>query len=308
MSGTHTEQHAQRDESDQSKQRKRHEELRERGERTARTAAGPPPRRWASALLALIAAAASLPLVYLVSLSVRSRDDVLSGSLLPSRLYWGNWPEAFAALDVPRHLANSWAVALMSVALTLLVAVPASYYTARAGRGGRRLATVVLASYCAPPVVAVIPLFFVLRSVGLNNSLVGLALVVGLANVPVAVWLLDGFVRRVPREIEEAGRLDGLGQWATLLRIVLPLASPGIVAAGLVCLFLSYNELLFAMSFQQQTSTQTLPVVLSLFQGERNVQFGQQAVVSLVGIVPAYLVAVLAQRHLVGGLSTGALK
>ncbi len=147
-----------------------------------------------------------------------------------------------------------------------------------------------------------------LRWAGLNNTLFGLALVVGLANLPVAVWLLDGFLRRVPREIEEAAWLDGLGHWATLRRIVIPLASPGIVAAGLICFFLSYNELLFAISFQQQTSTRRSPSRCRCSKGDRNIEFGQQAVASLVGIVPVYLIAVLAQRRLVAGLVAGAVK
>ncbi|MCU1651720.1 MAG: binding-protein-dependent transport system inner rane component, partial [Pseudonocardia sp.] len=161
---------------------------------------------------------------------------------------------------------------------------------------------------CAPPVVAVLPLYFLLKNVGLTNSVLGLALVDGLANVPVAVWLLDGFVRRVPRELEEAAWVDGLSVAAGVRRVVLPLVYPGLVAAGLVCFFLAYNEFLFAVSFSQSPSSQTLTVGLSLFQGDRTVQFGQQAAASLVAIVPVYLLAVAAQRALIGGLSQGAVK
>jgi multiple sugar transport system permease protein len=265
-------------------------------------------RTWPSVVLGVITAICSIPLLYLVSLSLRARDDVTSGSLLPSRLYWDNWPDTFRSLDVGRFLVNSWVVAALAVALTIVIALPGAYYVARAGRRGDRLAGVTMAAYCAPPVVAVLPLFFLLRSLGLNNTLPGLALVVGLANLPVAVWLLDGFIRRVPREIEEAGALDGLGPWGTVRHIVLPLAAPGIVAAALICLFLSYNELLFAISFQQRTDSQTLPVALSLFQGDRRIEFGQQAVASLIGIAPVYLLALLAQRRLVEGLVAGGVK
>ncbi|GLZ14592.1 ABC transporter permease [Actinomadura sp. NBRC 104425] len=265
-------------------------------------------RRWITALLALVAALMAVPLVYIVSLSVRSRDDVLNGGLLPSTLFWRNWPDTFGSIDLPRHLANSWIVAAGGAALTLVIAVPAAYYTARARRGGERLLSLVLASYCAPPVVAVLPLFYLLRTAGLGNTLTGLALVTGLANVPVAVWLLDGFVRRVPREVEEAAWLDGLGSWGALRHVVVPLAAPGIVASGLICFFLGYNELLFALSFAQETSVQTLPVALSRFQGDRNIQFGQQAVASIVGVAPVYVLALLAQRRLVAGLSAGAVK
>ncbi len=259
-------------------------------------------------LLASTALLLAIPILYVVSLSLRSRDDVLNGGLLPSTFFWQNWPDTFRAVDLIHYLVNSWAVATGSVVLTLLIAVPGAYYSARAGRRGARLASLVLSSYCAPPVVAVLPLFFLLRNLRLDNTVTGLALVDGLANVPVAIWLLDGFVRRVPREVEEAAWLDGLGTAATVRRIVLPLIGPGVAAAALICFFLSYNEFLFALSFAQDSGSQTLPVVLSLFQGDKNVEFGQQAVVSLVGIAPVYLLAVAAQRRLVAGLTSGAVK
>ncbi|WP_086560881.1 carbohydrate ABC transporter permease [Streptomyces africanus] len=280
-------------------------------ETAVRSPARPAARRRTTgltALLAVIALLAAVPVLYVASLSVRSRDDVLNGGLLPSRLFWRNWPDAFRAVDLGHYIANSWAVAAGSVVLTLLVAVPGAYFTARAGRRGARLATLVLSSYCAPPVVAVLPLFYLLRNLELNNTVAGLALVDGLANVPVAIWLLDGFVRQVPKEIEEAAWLDGLGTWASLRRVVLPLISPGVAAAALICFFLSYNEFLFALSFAQDSTAQTLPVLLSLFQGDKNVEFGQQAVVSLIGVAPVYVLAVAAQRRLVAGLSSGALK
>jgi multiple sugar transport system permease protein len=258
--------------------------------------------------LVVITIGMSLPILYLVSLSQRTNDDALNGGWVPTRLYWENWPKVFETIPLTTMLAHSWVVAVGAALLTVVVAVPAAYFTARARKAGQRLGTLLLASYCAPPIVAMLPLYYLLKSTGLTNSLVGLILVNGVANVPVAVWLLDGFVRRVPVEIEEAAWLDGLGTGRTLTRIVLPLIAPGLVAALLICLFLTYNEFLFAVSFAQNTSSQTLTVGLSLFQGDRTVQFGQQAAASLIAIVPMYVVAVLAQRWLVSGLSTGAVR
>jgi multiple sugar transport system permease protein len=242
-------------------------------------------------VLAVAAVLAVLPVLFLVSLSLRGVDDISNGGWLPTRLRWDNWPAAFQTVPLARMLTNSWVIAIGATLLTAVIAVPTAYLTARGGRSGARLYSVLLAAYCAPPVVAVLPLYFLLKNVGLTNSVLGLALVDGLANVPVAVWLLDGFVRRVPRELEEAAWVDGLS-----------------VAAGLVCFFLAYNEFLFAVSFSQSPSSQTLTVGLSLFQGDRTVQFGQQAAASLVAIVPVYLLAVAAQRALIGGLSQGAVK
>lgn len=256
--------------------------------------------------LVAIGVVLALPLLYLVSLSLRSNADIDNGGWLPTALYLHNWPAAFRTIPLSRMLANSWTIALGSVVLTGVIAVPAAYVTARARRHGARLGSVLLASYCAPPVVALLPLYYLLKSTGLTDSLTGLVLVDGFANVPVAVWLLDGFVRRVPYEIEEAAAVDGLGTGRTLLRIVLPLLVPGLVAVLLICLFLSYNEFLFAVTFAQSVGSQPLTVGLSLFQGDRNVQFGQQAVVSLVAILPMYVVAGVAQRRLIAGLTSGA--
>ncbi len=261
-----------------------------------------------TSLLVVIALAGAVPILYLLSLAFRTNDDVLNGGFLPSVIYWSNWGRVFETVPFATMLANSWLVAIGSALLTGVVAVPAAYVTARSRRHGDRLATLVLASYVAPPVVAMVPLYFLLKGVGLTNNVVGLILVTGLANVPVAVWLLDGFVRRLPVDIEEAAWLDGLSPVQSLLRIVVPLISPGIVAALLVCLFLAYNEFLFAVSFSQSTDSQTLTVGLSLFQGDRRVQFGQQAAASVMAIAPMYVLAVVAQRWLVSGLTHGATR
>jgi multiple sugar transport system permease protein len=120
--------------------------------------------------------------------------------------------------------------------------------------------------------------------------------------------LLDSFVRQIPKEIEEAAWVDGSSQAGALIKMVVPLMAPGIVAAGLICLILSYNEFLFALTFTYRPETQTLPVGLSLFQGDRLVNFGQMAAASLTGMAPIYLVALFFQRWLIRGLTHGAVK
>lgn len=261
------------------------------------------------ARLALVAAVivTLVPLAYLLSLAVRPAEDVLNSSLLPTSVTVDNFVKVFDTIALGTMLANSWVSAVGAALLAVLIAAPAAYFTARHTRGDRLL-TVLLASYCAPPIVAIIPLFFLLRHAGLTNSVGGLILVNGIAGVPVAVWLLDGFVRRIPIEIDEAAVIDGLTVAAAFRRVVLPLLWPGIVAALLVVFFLSYNDFLFAVYLAVTKESQTLTVGLSLFQGDRNVQFGQQAAAGLLGVLPVYVLALAAQRYLVGGLTTGATK
>jgi multiple sugar transport system permease protein len=249
-----------------------------------------------------------VPIAFLVATSLKTKDDVLSGHFLPATIYWQNWPDAFRSVDLVLFLRNSAIAAGLSALLTLLIAVPATYAMARFGTGGRHLYTFVLASYTAPPVVALVPLFFLLRRLHLIDSLIGLALVYALANVPVAVWLLDSFIRQLPREIEEAAWVDGTGLIGTLLRMVAPLIAPGIIATGIICLILAYNEFLFAVTLTYKPQTQTLPVGIALFQGDRLVNFGQMAAASLTGMAPVYIVALFFQRWLIRGLTSGAVK
>ena len=248
------------------------------------------------------------PIAYLALVSLKPQPEVLSGQLLPSRIAWENWPNAFGTVDVLLFLRNSVVVAGLSAALTMLLAVPAVYAMVRFRTGGSFLRSVVLSSYVAPPIVAIIPLFYLLKWGQLIDTLPGLALVHGLANLPVAVWLLESFVREVPGDIEEASWVDGAGRFGTLMRIVLPLIVPGLVAVAIICLILSYNEFLFALVLTYRPQTQTLPVGIALFQGDRLVQFGQMAAASLTGMIPVYLVALFFQRGLIRGLTSGAIR
>lgn len=248
------------------------------------------------------------PIVYLTLVSFTPQPEVLSGQIIPSRIAWENWPNAFDSVQVTLFLRNSVIVAALSACVTMAIAVPATYAMVRFRTGGSFLRSAVLSSYVAPPIVAVIPLFFLLKSTSLIDTLPGLALVHALANLPVAIWLLDSFVREIPVDLEEASWVDGNGRFGTLLRIVLPLLAPGLVAVAIICIILSYNEFLFALVMTYRPETQTLPVGIALFQGDRLVQFGQMAAASLTGMIPIYLVALFFQRGLVRGLTMGAVK
>ncbi|MBN9060544.1 MAG: carbohydrate ABC transporter permease, partial [Rhizobiales bacterium] len=155
---------------------------------------------------------------------------------------------------------------------------------------------------------ALLPFFFLLKTIGLLNTHAGLILVNGLLNIPVAFWLLAPFLRRVPVEIEEAAALDGAGRLRTLVSIVAPMIAPGIAATSLIVVILSFNEFLLASGLTLSDSMRTLTVGISLFQGDRLVNFGQMAAASLAGIVPIYAIALLMQKHLVEGLAHGGVK
>ena len=249
-----------------------------------------------------------LPIAYLLSVSFKRKDDVLAGNFLPVDPTLDNWPGAFAATSLTTFIANSVIVSVLAGILTIAITLPAAYAMIRMGVFRRFLPQATLASYIAPPVVGLIPFFFLLKTIGLLNTHAGLILVYGLLNIPVAFWLIGPFLRRVPVEIEEAAALDGAGRLRTLVSVVAPIIAPGIAATTIIVVILSFNEFLLASGLTLTDGMRTLTVGISLFQGDRLVNFGQMAAASLAGIVPIYLIAFLMQKHLVEGLAKGGVK
>lgn len=249
-----------------------------------------------------------LPILYMVMMSFKSPDDILSRSILPTQLVWQNWSEALGETPVLTNLRNSLIVAVGATVLALLIAIPANYAMARLRIGGKRTMTFIVSAYIAPPVVAIVPLFLLVRSIGLMDSLIGLIIVEALVVCPVAVWLLDTFFRAIPPEVDEAAQIDGCGPVATLFRIILPLVAPGVVAVAIISFILVYNDFLIPLMLAQSVDTQTLPVGISLLQGGREVMFGQMAAASLAGMIPVYVLALLMQKWLIGGLTQGSVK
>lgn len=262
--------------------------------------------KWVVLVVAI--AVAVTPILYLVATSFKSPDDILSTRILPARLAVENWASAMANWPIFTYLGNSLLVAAVAVLVALAIAVPANYAIARLGVGGGQTLLLIVSAYIAPPVVAIVPLFLLVRAVGIMNSPMGLGLVEGLMLTPVAVWLLDGFFRSIPVEIDEAAQLDGCGPIRTLVSVLMPLITPGLAAVGIIVFILVYNDFLIPLLLTQTGDAQTLPVGIALMQGGREVMFGQMAAASLTGIIPVYLLALFAQRWLIGGLTQGSVK
>lgn len=267
----------------------------------------PKPSLLANGWVLLSLAAVLVPLLYLVSISFMTQGQIAAGMLFPAQPEAGNWANAWHS-PIPRAVANSLIAAFAGALLTLAFALPGAWAIARHRTGGKTLSGLVLSPWLLPPIVAIIPLLTLLRVLGLTNTLEGLTLVYALMNVPVAIWLLDGFIRRIPVEIEEAGRIDGANEFQLLLRVVAPMLAPALIAVGVILVILNYNEFLFATFLTQSQDTQTVPVVLAGMLSERVQDFGRIAASSLMAVIPIFAVAVLLQRYLIEGLTTGAVK
>lgn len=262
----------------------------------------------ATVVLTVLVLFFTVPLLYLVSVSLMGRNETGQGVLVPAVPQFSNWWEVLTQSDLLRGILNSLIAALGGGLLTLAFALPGAWAIVRFRTGGATLAGTLMSPWLLPPIVAVVPLFTLLRILGLNNTLLGLTLVYALVNVPVAIWLLEGFVRRLPIEIEEAARIDGAGSFRILFSVVTPLVAPALVAIGIIVAVLNYNEFLLATFLTQSPDAQTLPVVLSLFYGERTPHYGKIAAASVIGVIPVFAAAVFLQRWLVGGLTSGAVR
>ena len=253
------------------------------------------------------------PLLWLISASVKSSGELnsLSVSLLPTRgWHWANYADALARQGLVRSAGNSAMVALASTAIVVLIGMPAAYALARMRGAVRTVGTGwILVSQVFPVILIILPLFLILRTLSLTDSLVGLTLVHTTYTLPFALWMLQGYVSAIPRDLEEAGAIDGAGRFAVLRDIVLPLLMPGVAATAMFAFVSSWNEFFFALVLLQSPTHYTLPIALSMFVGgEGKVALGPLAAGSVLAAIPSIVFFSIMQRRLVAGLMAGAVK
>jgi multiple sugar transport system permease protein len=260
-----------------------------------------------------------LPFYYMIVLSVKPIESLLRN---PTAL-WVT-PEEFTLDTYVRVLApvaeggqgflsflgNSGIVALSSVAIALLIAIPGAYAIARLPFFGRRqVSALFLASYLFPAIITAIPLFVLFTRLGLRGSLGGLVLVYIAQTVPVAIYMLRNYFETVPESVEESGLMDGLNRIGVLRRITLPLALPSVIATGLFVFMIAWNEFLFALLFLVDKRPQwTVSLGLSQLSGSIEVPTTILMAGSVVLTLPIIVLFFLTERLLTGGLTAGAEK
>jgi multiple sugar transport system permease protein len=251
-----------------------------------------------------------LPIFYIAMTSIKIPLEIsLSGALFPAMGITGvNWINAFRTVPLVQFLFNSTVAAVISTVIVIAVAIPATYSIIRFNTGGWFLPTWIIGTYVMPPIVVSIPVFAMVKLVHLQNNLIGLILVYAMANLPVAVWLLDSYIRNLPKELEYAAWVDGYGKFETLLRVVFPLIRPGVVSAAVICMILSWNEFLFALLLTYSPVSNTFTIGISRFIGQHGMQFGEMSAAALAGIIPIYVIVLLFSRNVVEGLTRGGVK
>lgn len=254
----------------------------------------------------------AFPLVWMISTSFKAPRELvaLHPSLIPLHPTLSNYTDALVEQDLLRAAGNSLQVSVASAVLTVVVALPAAYALARFRSWLNRVALGwVLVSQLFPFILLVIPLFILLRNARLVNTLAGLVLVYMVWSLPFALWMLQGFVRAIPRELEEAASVDGASRGQILVRVVAPLLAPGIVATTLFAFISAWNEFFFALVLLKRPELATLPVALARFVGIEGVaRLGPLAAGSLLATIPSLILFGFLQRKLSSGQLAGAVK
>jgi multiple sugar transport system permease protein len=264
-----------------------------------------------TALLAYLVFLA-FPFLWLVSTAFKPPRELgsLHPTWIPKDPTLANFRQAFDEQPLLHAALNSLLAALGAAVVAVLIATPMAYVVARRrNRLAKAVTGWVVVSQAFPFVLLIIPLFLVLKNLRLINSVPGLVLVYVVWALPFALWMLAGYVRAVPPELEEAAAVDGAGRVRTLVSVTAPLLAPGIVATALFAFITAWNEFFFALVLLKTPEKQTLPVVLTHFIGAEGVaDLGPLAAAAFLATLPSLVVFALIQRRITGGMLTGAVK
>jgi len=260
--------------------------------------------------LILIIAFALAPYAWMVLTSIKPDADISTRPLqyLPSTVTLEHYGTLLNRTTFAANLLNSLVVALGAVAVGLGVSVPAAYAFSRFRfRGRRLLMTSFLVINMFPIVLLIIPLFVLMRALGLLDTFIGVIAGHSTFAIPFAIWMLTSYMNAIPRELDEASTLDGATLLQTIRLILVPLVMPGIVTTAIYIFVTSWNEYLFAMMLSGQ-NVRTVTVALQLFIGEFTVQWGLLTAGGTLVAIPVTILFLIVQKRLVGGLTAGAVK
>ncbi len=261
----------------------------------------------------LVAAAFIAPYLVMITTALKPQRELGASpaTYLPRHPAWSNFVDVWKWQSgaVATSLKVTLIVAACSTAIVVLVSIPAAYYTARFRfRGRRAFLLLVLVTQMFAPTALVVGLYREFLQLNLVNTYLALILVNAGFNLAFSVWILSGFFAGIPRELEEAAMLDGLGRIGSLLRITLPLAAPGVVTAVIFTFIAGWNEFVVALTLTSSPDHQPLTVTLDKFIGAYHIDWQFLFAGSIIAVVPVVILFAAIERYLVGGLTAGSVK
>ncbi len=258
------------------------------------------------------------PFLWLIISSLSFKVDLLSIPLqwIPRRITTENYQELFlyqggfnvnAALFTS-SIINSMVIASVSTFIAMILGVLAAYALTRVKfRGSDAYMVIMMGAQMIPPIAIVIPLYIVLRKLNLYDTYLGIVLVYQSFILPLVIWLMRSYFATIPAELEEAARIDGCTRLQALMRIVLPLSGPGLVSVIIFAFIASWNEYLYAFIYSSVTA-KTLPVLIGEFSTKLGLEYLKIAAAGVIASLPPIILALVFQKYLIKGLTTGAVK
>jgi multiple sugar transport system permease protein len=265
---------------------------------------------WAGAEIVIVVAAL-FPVLWLLSLSLKSPATVNDGRLIPKTFSFDSYSSIFDEDIFTKALRNSIGIALISTLIAVVLASMAAYAIARLEFPGKRVllgASLAIAMF--PPVSIVGPLYNMWRTLGLYDTWPGLIIPYMTFTLPLAIFVLSAFFREIPWELEQAAQMDGATPMQAFRKVILPLAAPGVFTTAILVFIYAWNDFIFALSLTSTTKAQTVPPAIQSFTGvsQFTAPTGAIAAAAIIVTIPIVVMVLLFQRRIVAGLTAGAVK
>lgn len=268
---------------------------------------------WLAIVSIPIMAYTLIPILWIMSLSVKSSATLADGKFIPAEVSWDNYKLILTgdahSLFIPA-LVNSLVVCLVATLISVVLAMFAAYAIARLEFPGKKLIlTTALAVSIFPVISLVTPLYNLWRAVGLFDTQIGLIIPYLSLTLPLSIWIMSAFFKQIPWEMEQAAQVDGATSWQAFRKVIVPLASPGVFTTAIITFFTAWNDFVFAISLTSERA-RTVPAALAFFTGASQFEqpTGAIAAAAVIVTIPVVILVLVFQRRIVSGLTSGAVK
>jgi trehalose/maltose transport system permease protein len=265
---------------------------------------------WSAAILAIVVVSL-IPVLWIISLSFKDPATIGDGSFLPSKWTWTNYSGIFKQGIFTSALRNSIGIALISTVIAVIIASFAAYAIARLDFPGKRFLLGAALAIAMFPVISLVgPLYNLWRNIGLYDTWPGLILPYMTFALPLSIYTLSAFFREIPWELEQAAQVDGATPYQAFVKVIAPLAAPGIFTTAILVFIFCWNDFVFATSLTSTAAAQTVPAAIATFPGasQFTAPIGSIAAAAVVVTIPMVIIVLLFQRRIVAGLTAGAVK
>ena len=254
---------------------------------------------------------AGFPVFWMLVSSFKTNTEIFAfpPQLITTGFSFDAYIAVFNDPEEIRFFINSYVVAIAVTIVTVLVSLLAAYaFSRHEFRFKKPLNMIIIGVQAVPPITLLIPFFGLMVALQLYNTYAGLILTYVVFTLPYAIVMMTGYFNTLPRELDEAVKIDGGGSWTTLWRILVPISVPGIVSVGVYTFMIAWNEYLFALTLTRTTDMRTVPVGIQLLLGQNSYHWNQMMAISVLGSIPVLILFLVFQRYFIGGLTSGSVK